>query len=158
MANNKKFCRVACREAHYKPKRKENSRRYLERHTGLYSPDKCQCLICGKWYVQVGTHIVQKHEMTCREYREYFELEVKKGVVPAWYRKMKGDQAIANETWKNLKSGEEYRFIKGDNMAGRYTRSPITIERIRGLGKFRKEAKNEKNYKPRRSVSMDNKK
>ena len=97
--------------------------------------EKCQCLICGKWYTQVCSHVVQVHGMTGREYREYFELEVKRGIVPEWYRKLKGDQAIDNETYKNLVKGAKFRFKKGQEGVGVYKRSPITINRLRNLHK-----------------------
>ena len=99
------------------------------------SKDKCQCLICGKWYVQVCSHTAQVHKMNGRQYREYFELEVKRGVVPEWYRKLKGDQAIDNETYKNLEAGAGFRFKKGQIGCGVYKRSPITMERLKRQGK-----------------------
>ena len=51
-----------------------------DREAMIPSEDKCQCLICGKWYIQVGSHINQVHKMTCREYREMFKLEEKLGI------------------------------------------------------------------------------
>ena len=100
----------------------------------IADPDKMQCLICKKWYVQVGSHIVQVHKMTCREYREKFDLEVKRGITPSWYRKEKGDQALANGTYKNLEASVKYRFKEGDKV-GVYHRSHITMERLRNLNK-----------------------
>ena len=102
------------------------------------SPDKCQCLICGKWYVQVCSHVYHVHGMTGRQYREYFELEVKRGVVPAWYRKLKGDIAMDNETYKNLVKGAKFRFKKGQDGLGEYKRSPVTIERLKKLHTYNK--------------------
>jgi hypothetical protein len=55
--------------------------------------------------------------MTGREYREYFELPIKRGVVPIWYRKLKGDIAIENKTAENLKGGKQFWYIKGDPRA-----------------------------------------
>jgi hypothetical protein len=95
--------------------------------------NKVQCLICGRWYVQVCTHIVQVHKLTGRKYRIKFDLERKRGVIPAWYRKVKGDKALDNGTVKNLKSGKKYWFRPGDKTLGRYKRSHITIERVRNL-------------------------
>jgi hypothetical protein len=94
-------------------------------------PNKCQCLICGNWYVQVGSHVNQVHGITARAYREQFHLEVKRGTTPKWYRKLKGEEAIENGTFKNLKAGEEFRFEKGQEGLGKYKRSPITIERLK---------------------------
>ena len=98
------------------------------------SKDKVQCLICGKWYVQVCSHIYQVHGMTGREYREKFGLDVKKGVVPKWFRKKKGNTAIANDTYKNLEAGKKYRFKKGDKRAGNYKRSDQTLKRLQKNG------------------------
>lgn len=102
------------------------------------SPNKIPCLVCGKWYVQVCSHVQAIHGMTGREYREYFDLEVKRGVVPAWYRKVKGDQALENETYKNLKVGKKFWFKPGDPRAGKYQRSPVTLERLHNLHKLNK--------------------
>lgn len=73
------------------------------------------------------------HGVTAREYREAYDLEVKKGIVPEWYREMKGQTALENGTVKNLEAGAGYRFVKGDKRAGKYKRSPVTIERLRNL-------------------------
>jgi len=97
-----------------------------------------QCLICKKWFVQLGSHVVQVHKMTAREYREHFKLEVKRGIVPRWFRELKGNQALSNETYKNLEASEKFRFKKGDKNIGRYKRSPITLERLKVLYKFNK--------------------
>lgn len=59
--------------------------------------------------------------------------------MPEWYRKLKGDQAIDNETYKNLEKGTKYRFVKGDKQAGRYKRSHITIEKLQSLQALRKD-------------------
>ena len=86
--------------------------------------------------MQVGSHVFNQHQMLAREYREYFGLEVKRGTVPDWYRKEKGDTAIQNETYKNiLTAGEKFRFKKGQEGVGVYDRSPITLARVSLLGK-----------------------
>lgn len=143
-ARFRSYCSLKCRQKRNNQKQQESGyntawqRNRREKIASVPSPDKCQCIICGKFYVQVGTHIWAVHKMTCREYREHFELEVKKGVVPEWYRKLKGDQAIDNETYLNLKKGVKYRFKKGSKTAGRYKRSPITIERLRNNNSYKK--------------------
>lgn len=133
------FCSHTCRN-------KFNNRKYAGEHTerqrqrniklaSVPSDRKVQCLICKGWYVQVCSHVLQAHGVTAREYKENFDLEVKRGIVPKWYREMKGEQTIENETYKNLEAGAKYRFKKGQKGVGVYKRSPITIERIRNLGK-----------------------
>lgn len=127
-----KFNNIKNREKNAKGQRERRDRKALD-PTG-----KCKCLICGLWYVQFGSHIVQRHKITAREYREQFNLEVKKGIVPNYYRKFKGEQAIENGTYKNLEIGKKHRFVKGDKKAGRYKRSPITMERLKTLYKYNK--------------------
>lgn len=92
--------------------------------------NKIQCLICKKWFRQVGSHVVQKHDMTCRQYREEYNLEVKKGLLPPDLRELKAKQCKENHTIDNLKKGAKYRFIKNDVRAGKYSRSPITLKRL----------------------------
>jgi hypothetical protein len=139
------FCSPTCRNKNNYQKRKVYQAEYQIRKrdelASKPSSDKCQCLICGKYYVQVGSHIVQKHGLTAREYREYFDLEVKKGILPPWYKKFKGDLALKNGTFKNLKAGEKFWFKNGDGRAGKYQRSHITLERLKVLHKFNKDNK-----------------
>jgi len=61
-------------------------------------------------------------------------LDVKRGIVPKWYRELKGEEALDNGTWENLKEGKKFWFVKGDERAGRYERSPQTIERLHEQG------------------------
>ena len=143
-ARYRTYCSKECRQKRNNQKQSQSGyateyqRKRRDEIASIPSPDKCQCLVCGKWYVQVGSHAYQVHGMTGREYREQFELEVKRGIVPDWYRKLKGDQALDNETYKNLEKGAKYRFKKGDKRAGDYKRSPITVERLKSLHKLRK--------------------
>ena len=133
------FCSPSCRNKFnnkkYQKQHAEWQRKRNARIASVPSDKKVQCLICKRWYVQVCSHVLQAHGVTAREYKENFELEVKRGIVPKWYREMKGEQAIENETYKNLEAGSKYRFKKGQKGVGVYKRSPITIERVRNLGK-----------------------
>jgi hypothetical protein len=136
------YCSAACRTKFFNKKYSKAhtdwNRIKRDREALIASPEKIQCLICKKYYVQVCTHALQVHGINGRQYREKFGLEVKKGVVPLWYRKLKGDQALNNKTYRNLKAGKTFWFVKGDKKAGRYTRSPITLAKLRVLYKSRK--------------------
>ena len=138
-ARYRTYCSTQCRNKRNNRKNAEKSlewqRARRDKIASKPSKTKCQCLICGKWYVQVGSHAYQVHGMTGREYREHFELEVKRGVVPEWYRKLKGDQALDNKTYKNLENGAKFRFKKGQEGVGVYKRSPETIKRLKNLHK-----------------------
>jgi len=123
-----------------RPDRMEKMREWqiiYNNRKATYSPDKIQCLLCGLWYRQVGTHIWQRHKMSGREYREYFDLEVKRGILPPDLRELKAEYVKENGTIENLKTGKKYWFVKGDKRAGRYKRSHITMERLHNLHKLK---------------------
>jgi len=119
------YCSRECRNKgnyqKYSDYKRQYSKRYWEKNSGKYSPDKLQCKICKKWYIQLGTHIFSKHNLTAREYREEYDYPVKRGIVPSWYRQKKGNLAIKNKTYKNLEAGKKYRYKKGDIKAKRNT-------------------------------------
>jgi len=139
------YCSDTCRNKRNNQKQNKSNynrdwqRRRSAKIASVPDPEnKCQCLICGGWYVQVCSHVYYIHGMTGREYREYFELEVKKGIVPEWYRKLKGKQAMDNKTFENLKKGAQFRFKKGGEGVGVYKRSPVTMEKLKKLHTFNK--------------------
>lgn len=148
------YCSEKCRNKRNYIKYKECQKKWqlakYDRIASVPSPNKCQCLICGKWYVQVGSHIVLRHKMTAREYREEMDLDVKRGITPIWYRKLKGDQAIENGTFYNLMAGQKYWFKRGQKGLGKYKRSEMTMQRLKNnsfKNKKRKEGdKNERIY------------
>ena len=140
------FCGKTCRNRSYAIRHRDSrtawQRARRDKIASEPSDKKCQCLICGKWYVQVCSHVFQVHKITARKYKEYMDLEVKKGIVPAWYRKLKGDIAIENGTYKNIiETGKKFRFKVGDPGIGKYHRSHITMERLSNLHKFNKHNK-----------------
>jgi predicted transcriptional regulator len=134
-ANNKLFCCEACRKEFNAERDRERIRLWQrarnDKKAEKPSPQKVKCLICGKWYKQVGTHIVQVHKMTAREYREEYGFDVKKGQLAGAYKQLKRDQAIENGTVENLKKGKKYWFKKGQEGIGKYKRSDQTMERLR---------------------------
>lgn len=111
------YCSEKCRNKYFNLKYREEHKLWQRNRRGEYSPDKVMCLICEKWYVQVGSHITQRHGMTAREYREEYELPVKRGIIPLWFKKMKGDQAKENGTVNNLKKGKKFWYRDGDSRA-----------------------------------------
>ena len=144
-----KYCSIKCNNKYNNNKnRKQQSdwaRNKRDKEANIQNSKKCQCLICGKYYIQVGSHIFQRHKMTARKYREYFKLEVKRGITPEWYRKVKGEQSLENGTYKNLEKGKKYHFKKGQKGIGIYERSLITIERLKKLYTFNKNKYESKN-------------
>lgn len=134
------FCSDLCRKRFHSRKNQDKSVNWNRKRRAKIasSPDerKVQYLVCGNYYVQLGSHVVQAHGYkSCREYREEMKLDVKRGVVPKWYRELKGEITINNGTYENLKAGSKYRFVKGDSRAGKYKRSDQTLERLRNKSK-----------------------
>lgn len=139
-----KYCSVKCRnkrnydkhKLYFKAWQRDRNDKIAERK----SENKVRCLVCGRWYVQLGTHVIARHGFeTARQYKEYFDLERKKGIIPLWYKELKGNLAKENGTYKNLKAGKKFRFKKGDPLVGRYKRSKTTIENLkRNLAKGRR--------------------
>lgn len=147
-ARYRTYCSAKCRNSYNNKKRQPLAtawqRAKRDRIASVPDENKCQCLFCGKWYVQVCSHAYLVHGVTGRQYREHFELEVKRGFVPDWYRKLKGDITMDNDTFENLKHGAYYQFKNGDKNIGKYKRSPVTIERLKNLHKLNKRCGMEK--------------
>lgn len=109
------YCSKKCRQKFHNQKNYKYQLNWSRDRRSQYNPNKKKCIICGGWYIQIGNHIVQRHKMTAREYREEFDLPVKRGILPEWFRKLKGEQAIQNKTFLNLKKGTKFWFKKGDS-------------------------------------------
>lgn len=132
--NNQKYCSIKCRYIKYRDRVNEWQRNRL----GQKADNQIQCLICGKWYRQVGTHIIQIHKITAREYREEYGFDVKRGQLPEDLRELKKKQVFENGTVENLKKGKINWFKKGQKGVGIYKRSEQTMERLKNLHKLRK--------------------
>lgn len=129
------FCSKKCRDAETNKRTASYQQEWQRNRRGKYEEGKIQCLICGKWYHQIGSHVKQFHKITARKYREAHDLEVKKGMLSPALKEKKARQAIENGTYKNLAVGKKFWFKKGSKTAGRYHRSHITLERLSNLGK-----------------------
>ena len=108
----KKYCNKKCANIAY-----ENYLIRIKEKSGAYAPNKIKCKLCGRWYKQVGSHIAQRHNMTCKEYREHFNLPLKKGILPNDLRAKKRKSVFENKTVDNLKRGIKTRYTKGDPRA-----------------------------------------
>ena len=79
------FCSILCRNKHYKglykPQRAELQRKRQDTKALKPSHNKLKCAICNRYYRKVGAHIVQRHKLTARQYREAYDLPVKRGIL-----------------------------------------------------------------------------
>lgn len=130
------YCCTKCRNKEYAQRyKKYRSAFQLARYDRLHSKPslgKMQCEICGRWYIQVCSHAYLRHGMTGREYRKFIGKDIKRGYIPEWYREKKHESNQANwdKIKSNLEAGKKYWFKPGDPRAGRYERSPETMERL----------------------------
>lgn len=97
--------------------RNNYNREWSRAKRAKYSPGKIQCLMCKGWYIQLGSHVRQRHNMSALEYKQKFDLPTSRGIIPRWYREVKGEIALENGTYKNLESGASTRYKKGDPRA-----------------------------------------
>lgn len=58
-----------------------------------YTGDRIQCLVCGKWFKELGWHLKKKHEMSCDEYKEKYGLPWSRGLVSEDLHIRKSDTA-----------------------------------------------------------------
>lgn len=132
-----KTCGTTCRNKYYYKKNngKERQREYMQRRLEEKYPDaRLKCLICGKWFRQVASHVYLIHGLTAKEYKKKFGMDVGKTTytLVGELRDLYGEQAKENGTYKNLKKGAKHRFKKGDPEIGRYERSEETMARLKG--------------------------
>lgn len=147
-----KKCRLKATNKKHSKMQVQWERNKRDKEASIPSKNKLQCQICGKWYTQVGSHVVQVHNMTAREYKEQYGFDVKKGQLPEDYRKLKKQRVFENKTVENLKEGEKYRFKKNQKGIGTYKRSEETLERLKVLYKYTNKYKNFISKKGERST------
>lgn len=116
------YCSKKCRTLYNSRKNAKNTAEWTRKRrdelASIPSPDKIKCLICGRYYKQIGSHVYLTHKIKARTYREEMNLPVKKGMLPEKYRKIKAELAIQSEsTQKNLEKGKKFRYKKGDERA-----------------------------------------
>ena len=112
-------------------------RQKRDREAMTPSEGKLQCLICNRWYRQVGTHVWQTHGCTMADYKLEFGLDQGRGILPDDLKEIKKNHVFENGTVKNLKKGKKFWFKKGDKSLGRYERSKQTLDRLKNLYKLR---------------------
>jgi hypothetical protein len=131
----RKFCSNKCTYKFHNNKNKNKQLKWARDRRGKYEEGKIQCQICSKWYIQICSHVQQAHGLDAKEYKVLIGKDVKKGLIPDWYKKIKSDRNLENKdvVWENLKKGKKFRFKKG--VSNNYERSPETMDRLRKLGK-----------------------
>lgn len=131
-ANNQKYCSNICRNTSYAERNKERiNTQQRERWQKRTIGPKIQCAICKEEHRQVGTHIIQRHNITARQYREKYGFDVKRGQLPMDLRKRKARHVLRNNTIENLKAGKKFHFKKGQEGLGKYKRSNQTMKRLK---------------------------
>lgn len=116
---HRNYCSKKCRGKEYYQRYKEYQREWQRQQRGTYAAWKKKCIICGKWYVQMGSHVTWTHKITAKDYRKMYDLPLKHGIVPKWYRELKGQIAKENKTYLNLltSKSKRTRFRKNEKRA-----------------------------------------
>jgi len=102
---------------------------------------KTKCLICGKVFDYLGTHVVQKHRpLTARDYKDAYGIDHKLRLISDEVAEKKSIATKANGTIKNLFSEKSYKNRFGAGARNfKYKRSPMTMERLEIMGKQKME-------------------
>ena len=81
------MARLSYIEKRYKRRRKvlkgfpwEGTFETKEEVYDYFSGDRIQCLLCGKWFQRLPSHLKAIHEMTSDEYKEMYGLPWKHGL------------------------------------------------------------------------------
>jgi hypothetical protein len=111
------YCSKPCRQKATNSRHYKYQKKWASKERGKFADNKIKCRLCNNWYIQVASHVRQKHKLNSREYKEEFLLPVSRGVIPRWYKELKGGLAIDNGTYKNLEAGKLQRYKKDDPKA-----------------------------------------
>ena len=108
--------------------------------------NKLKCMICGKTFSHLGSHIWHKHKITAREYKQEFELPYNMSLISdeVLEKKRAGFERNKDFFLNNLKkSGKKYQFKKGHTGQRRISEHEkvILLERIKQVNKNRKSEK-----------------
>ena len=97
------------------------------------------CHICGKPFTKLGSHVVQKHGITSREYKEMYGLDVLKGLITDEHKQhlrtnnLRNYQKVVVENL--IEKGKSTRFVLGGkgrtkDMVSEQTRRKLILNRI----------------------------
>lgn len=79
---------------------------------------RIKCLICGKYWNHLGSHLWHKHQVLARDYKEEFGLPFKMSLISqeVYEKKSEAFNKHRKKYLNNLlKSGKKYRFKKGQS-------------------------------------------
>lgn len=105
--------------------------------------NKLKCLICGKTFKHLGSHLWHRHRVLAREYKEEFGLPYKMSLITDEIKEKKSKATLSRASIfkKNFKKGgKKFQFKKGHT--GQRRISPherkVILERINKVNKNRK--------------------
>ena len=101
-ANNVKYCGVVCRNKYTYRRNKgthNDSNAIAHAKTAEYAEGKIQCKLCNGWFMKLGAHTYQYHDVTTAEYKE-----------------MQGLDRCANMIHKDLKTKLQDNVMKNKSI------------------------------------------
>lgn len=104
---------------------------------------KIKCLICGKSFNHLGSHIWHGHKILAKEYKEEFGLPYKMALISSEVKLKKQDafELRRDEYLENLKKGgTDHQFVKGQTGQRRISKQEreTNLERIKNYNAERK--------------------
>lgn len=111
------YCSAKCRNKVYNERYYDLRQDQARERRGRKAEGKFQCLICGKWYYQVCSHVWLTHGVGEEDYKKMFDLPLSKGILPVEIKRIKAEHVFENGTIENLKKGVKKRYRKGDPRA-----------------------------------------
>lgn len=104
--------------------------------------DKLKCLICGKSFRHLGSHLWHGHHVLAREYKEEFGLPYKMSLITDEIKEKKRDATVnmVPTFKKNFKNSKQFQFKKGQTGQRRVSQREreVVLERIKEVNKKRK--------------------
>jgi hypothetical protein len=90
---------------------KFNCRKDLEEYL---SGDRLQCFICGKSYINLGSHVGYGHKIQIKEYKETFGIPASVGLLARPFKQTKSKDASENPLIKKsqFKKGHKSKRVK----------------------------------------------
>ncbi len=84
---------------------REGKLQTMEEVDAYFASDKIQCLLCGKWFKDLGCkHLISKHEITADEYREMYGLPWARGLTGSLFHEKKIE--LGKKLWADGKMSD----------------------------------------------------
>ena len=92
--------------------------KYNEERHNKKEPGKIQCVLCEGWYHKVCSHVVQKHRITSKEYKDLIGVSHESGIMSKRSKEIARKRVYENKeksiNINLIEGGRKTRYIKKD--------------------------------------------